>query len=741
MQSLTVGRIIRYVFRLLPLSTAAKYSVKGAAFRYTGWLFRGIPSYHQWNEMRHLEQTPLADRLEVGKPHPLHLPFELPTGVRKILVIDDKMITPDRDAGSVTAWFFLKALIELKYDVTFIPDNLQPLGRYTDDIRALGVRCLTNKEIWSVEEFLAKAGERLDYVLLYRVHTARLNLPLVKKYAPQAKIVFDTVDLHYLRELRQAELSNDEASIKAAQYTKQAEFEMMRAADATIVLSRAEQEIVNKEDPSINVFNIPLLLDIPGCNTPFANRRDIVFIGGFLHQPNIDAIKYFVGDIWPVVKNQLPDANLLVIGSNAPDEISDLGKLDSRIKVIGYVESLDPFFNQCRLTIAPLRYGAGIKGKIGTSSSYGVPCVATTLAAEGMGLVDGVEVLVADGAEQFAEKLIHLYNNEELWNQISKGALEFVQRNYSYKTGKAHLQQLLNLLIVNSQEVKMLEVTEVKSLQEYIDYRKGRKDEYVRRVALEKASIGDPRGFALNGYCAVCHKETSFHSDFEYAFTDAEGHKYPNWRERLVCANCELNNRVRASLHLFDQECSPRQYADIYVTEQTTPLFSWVKRHFSSVVGSEFLGSDRISGEIYSAGIRHESLTGLSFSENSFDFILSFDVLEHIPDYKAAIQECSRVLRPGGKMLFSVPFSFNSNEHIVRALIRDDGSVEHLMEPEYHGDPVNVAGCLCFYHFGWRLLVEFKEAGFDNVKALFYWSDKFGYLGFDQALFIATKRS
>lgn len=286
----------------------------------------------------------------------------------------------------------------------------------------------------------------------------------------------------------------------------------------------------------------------------------------------------------------------------------------------------------------------------------------------------------------------------------------------------------------------MLEVTAIESLQEFIDYREGRKEEYVRRVALEKASIGDPRGFALEGYCAVCHKPTTFHVDFEYAFTDAQGHKYPNWRERMVCRHCELNNRVRASLQLFEQECAPQQNASIYVTEQTTPLFTWVKTHYSSVVGSEFLGSDRLSGEINSAGIRHESLTGLSFADESFDFILSFDVLEHIPAYIAAIQECSRVLRPGGRILFSVPFCFDSSEHIVRARLNDVGGVEHLMEPEYHGDPVNVAGCLCFYHFGWGLLGEFKEAGFDSAKALFYWSDRLGYLGCDQVLFMVTKQ-
>jgi SAM-dependent methyltransferase len=151
------------------------------------------------------------------------------------------------------------------------------------------------------------------------------------------------------------------------------------------------------------------------------------------------------------------------------------------------------------------------------------------------------------------------------------------------------------------------------------------------------------------------------------------------------------------------------------------------------------LGRERAPGEVNSVGIRHESLTGLSFEDNSFDFILSFDVFEHIPDYKAAIKECLRVLRPGGQMLFSVPFCFDSYEHIVRAYIREDGNIEHLMEPEYHGDPVNSGGCLCFYHFGWKILDEFKGAGFNSARALFYWSEKFGYLGLDQALFIATK--
>ena len=732
--------------RNLPISPKIKLAMKEAAFLHTGSLFRHLPAYQTWREFRGINQEGNT-RLDLKRSDAVFTPDldDQPlvisqSGKKKILVIDATTPTPDRDAGSVTAFFFMKAFIELGFDVTFIPDDLKQLGHYTENLRALGVRCLTRQYINSIEDFMIREGRNLDVVILYRVHTARLHMPTVKKYAPSAKIVFDTVDMHHLREERQAMLDNSPESIERARFTKQAEFRMMRSADATIVLSSAELEHVRQYDPSINVFTIPLLLDVPGCRAPYAARRDIIFIGGFLHQPNVDAIKYFVNEIWPIVREKLPDAKLFVIGSIPPDEVLALGGEDDRIRIIGFVEDLDPYFDACRISIAPLRFGAGIKGKIGTSASYGVPCVATTLAVEGMGLSEGVDVLVADEAEIFAEKLVQLYSDEKLWNQLSGSSLEFVQRNYSYKIGRARLRRLLNSFDNGLLANEIIDIAEVESLAEFKKYRQWRQDEYARRAALERASVGDVRGFTLEGYCAVCHKASSFHSDFEYAFTDAEGKKYPNWRERLVCASCKLNNRVRASIHIFRQECAPPKDADIYVTEQTTVLHAWMKSHYSSIVGSEFLGPEHQHGEIISDGIRHESLTRLSFDEDSFDYVLSFDVLEHIPDYQAAIHEYLRVLRPGGQILFSVPFCFDSNEHIVRARIRDDGAVEHLLEPEYHGDPLNAAGCLCFYQFGWRLLEEFREAGFYSVKALFYWSAKFGYLGLDHALFLAAKR-
>ena len=154
--------------------------------------------------------------------------------------------------------------------------------------------------------------------------------------------------------------------------------------------------------------------------------------------------------------------------------------------------------------------------------------------------------------------------------------------------------------------------------------------------------------------------------------------------------------------------------------------------------GSEYLENGTRLGQGNSAGLRNEDLTKLSFPER-FDVILTFDVMEHIADYPAAIVECVRVLRPGGKMLFSVPFDTRAGHNRIRARVRADGTMEHLLPPEYHGHPRNSKGSLCFQHFGWEMLQQMSEAGFSRVSALCYYSREYGYLGREQIQFLAEK--
>ena len=363
----------------------------------------------------------------------------------RILIVDSTTPTPDKDAGSVMAFFIQKTLIELGYKVTFVPDNLMILKGYTQALQQLGVECLFVPHVTQLKDYLKEHAQEFDFVFLYRAWTAHKHIKDVRHYCPKAKIIFNTVDLHYLREEREAVLTRSHKLLKQAKQTKAVEIDLIRKADITNVLSEFEVKLLHEQDPSFRLVTIPLLLEIFGSGNPFTKRRDIVFIGGFEHAPNVDVVEYFVDKIWPFIHPLLPDAKFLIIGSKMPMRVKLLEKHE-RVVAVGFVQNLAEYFNCCKLTVAPIRFGAGIKGKIGTSASYGVPCVATSIATEGMGLVDGKHVLVADTAESFANKVISLYSDEALWNKISQGALDFVTKYYSLQAGKTRLANLLRSL-------------------------------------------------------------------------------------------------------------------------------------------------------------------------------------------------------------------------------------------------------------------------------------------------------
>jgi SAM-dependent methyltransferase len=262
--------------------------------------------------------------------------------------------------------------------------------------------------------------------------------------------------------------------------------------------------------------------------------------------------------------------------------------------------------------------------------------------------------------------------------------------------------------------------------------------EYKVREGIERSLIPAKETFFVPGYCFPCRRPTNFMVDFQHCFVDAEGQRTPNWRERMVC-RCGLNNRMRASIHVLEENFNPQRNDPIYVTEQITPLFSWLKGKYPQVIGSEFLGDAIPYGSSDSRGVRNESLMRLSFPDASFKFILSFDVFEHVPDFQQGFRECYRCLKSGGILLFSVPFNLWDQKNTVRARFRTTGEIEHVLPPEYHGDPLNSEGCLSFYTFGWELIEIVRSIGFSDACALAFWSRHFGYLGQQQILFVAQK--
>lgn len=284
-----------------------------------------------------------------------------------------------------------------------------------------------------------------------------------------------------------------------------------------------------------------------------------------------------------------------------------------------------------------------------------------------------------------------------------------------------------------------VESYEAHNYEDYATLR--RRLDMTSREKVERSLIGpDDTDFSIPGSCGACGNEADFMVHVEkhtLAPFSLDGSHY-NWREQLICSHCGLNNRMRDAIHYFIRVFSPAQYANIYMTEQITPAYSLMKQKYPCTVGSEHLGYSMAPGESKD-GIRNEDMMKLSFADNSIDYVLSFDVLEHVPDASRAFAELHRVIKPGGILIFTVPFDYGIKKTIVRAEMDEAGNITHHLPPEIHGNPLDPDGCLCFRLYGWDMLGALEAAGFEEVRAVTDWSRKYVYFG-EQFKFVAKNK-
>ena len=256
---------------------------------------------------------------------------------------------------------------------------------------------------------------------------------------------------------------------------------------------------------------------------------------------------------------------------------------------------------------------------------------------------------------------------------------------------------------------------------------------------ITRAYQGGP--LVVEGLCGACEKRVDLRADMLLGGRrDREGRFVPNWRERLVCPVCRMNNRQRLVATLLGKRLGLSVVAKrVYAMERVTPMFQWLEDRHSrhDLIGSEYLGNRHESGTTLQ-GIRHEDAMHLSLATESVDLIVSNDVFEHLPDPARAFRECVRVLRVGGEMLFTIPFT-ELDETTYRARLGDDG-VDHLDLPRHHGNPISEKGSLVFAEFGWDCLDMLREAGFADAWIELYASVERGHLGVAQLVFLAEKR-
>lgn len=367
---------------------------------------------------------------------------------KRILIVDACTPTPDQDSGSLRMLHMIQILQELDFHVSFMPENMAYFGKYTDQLQQRGVECVYAPTYGSPVDYLAKKGHLFSVVILSRYYVAEPLLASLKDYAPNAQLWFDSVDLHYLREQRMAELAKDKAAQKKAGQTKTKELAVAKACDLTLVVSPYEQSVLAREVPEVTVAVLSNIHTVYGCQKGYAERRDIVFMGGYQHTPNVDGICWFVAEIWPQIHAALPDVILHIVGSKAPEKVIQLGQKPG-IRFHGFVEDIAPMMCDIRIAVAPLRFGAGVKGKVNMSMSYGQPVVGTTVAVEGMFTRHGEDVLMADKPDDFARQVISLYQDEALWNRLSAGGLNNVERYFSFNAAKNVMADLLKELTKN----------------------------------------------------------------------------------------------------------------------------------------------------------------------------------------------------------------------------------------------------------------------------------------------------
>jgi GT2 family glycosyltransferase/glycosyltransferase involved in cell wall biosynthesis len=363
---------------------------------------------------------------------------------RRALFIDDSVPEPDKDAGSNAALQHMLSLQRLGYKLTFIPaDNMARIDPYTADLQRRGIECLYHPFYVSVEDVFRKHKTPVDLVYLHRYSNASKYAGMVRQHFPKACILYNVADLHFLRAQRQAELEGDPQLLEKAEQLRRLELGAMAFVDAVIVHSAAEAELLREIAPDVRVHVIPWTVPLREPNGKAPRKGEvnpaIAFIGGYGHPPNVDAAQWAAETIMPLVRPQVQGVELLLVGSRMPTEVSSLAAKD--IVPLGFVPSLDSVFERVRLTIAPLRFGAGLKGKVLESMAAGVPCVMTPVAAEGLDLPEELAWLVADQPDLLADRIAKLCRDNARYERVAKACVEHVAANYAPERIDALIRQ------------------------------------------------------------------------------------------------------------------------------------------------------------------------------------------------------------------------------------------------------------------------------------------------------------
>lgn len=351
---------------------------------------------------------------------------------KHMLVVDHYVPHYDQDAGGKCTYMYLKLFVKMGFQVTFIGDNFYKHEPYTTELNQMGIEVLYGNFYYNNwQQWLKENCHYFDYIYLQRPHISVKYIDLVRQYS-EAKIFYFAHDLHHIREYREYEMTKNPEKLESSRHWKEIEYDLFSKADVGHVVGSYEQGIMQEAFPDKPIRNIPLYIYdniLENINKDFSERHDLLYVGGFGHPPNADAVLWFAREVYPTVLEKYPNMKWHVVGGKVPKEIKELES--ENIMIEGFVSDdvLEKLYRTCRLAVVPLRFGAGVKGKVVEAAYFQIPLVTTSIGAEGLNIEDQSMLIEDDGAKM-AEMICGIYEDYDRLKQMSDNGIKFIQKNF-----------------------------------------------------------------------------------------------------------------------------------------------------------------------------------------------------------------------------------------------------------------------------------------------------------------------
>ena len=365
----------------------------------------------------------------------------------RVLIVSWELPTFDRTSGGLRLFTLMSLLVEggAACDFLLAAPNRElrrygdaEVDRYADEMGRVGVavRAATLPEVLR--------QHRYDAVVFEFYSGAEQLGHVVRALQPQAALVIDSVDLTYLRWAAMAEVTRKAEDLQRAQDVRRRELATYRRSDLVLTLTADESTELRRHIPGVAVFEVPNIHPMPEFARSEASQPTVLFIGSFTHEPNVDAVQWVASEIWPRVVAAHPSARLQIIGQRAPKDLLPAGSVGTEL--LGHVPSTAPYLASAWVSIAPLRFGAGMKGKVGEALAAGLPLVTTTFGAQGYRLESGQSAFVVDAPEDYAAALIELLASPDLRQRMGQAGRRVVAEHFSRESVAARIPSLLEAI-------------------------------------------------------------------------------------------------------------------------------------------------------------------------------------------------------------------------------------------------------------------------------------------------------